>query len=40
MDGSLIIQSEQHINDFIYALQEGQKKIKDFSKNEETKEKN
>jgi hypothetical protein len=40
MDGSLIIQSEQHINDFIFALQEGQKKIKGFSKSEKIKEKN
>jgi hypothetical protein len=40
MDGNLLIQEEKHINDFIYVLQEGQKKIKEFSKDEETKKEN
>jgi len=35
MDGSLTIRSEQHINDFIFALQEGQKKLKENIKKDD-----
>ena len=36
MDGDLLIRSEQHINDFIAALEQGQKKIKSFEPKEYT----
>jgi hypothetical protein len=35
MDGSLTIRSERHINDFIFALQEGQKKLKENIKKDD-----